>query len=54
MAANDQATGSRRRELLVFLILAVVIWPFITVAVVGGWGFAFWMYYVLAGPPGPG
>jgi periplasmic nitrate reductase NapE len=31
----------------------VVIWPFITVGVVAGWGFLVWMYYMLTGPPGP-
>jgi nitrate reductase NapE len=43
----------RSRELLVFLLLAVLIWPFIAVGVVAGWGFAVWMYYLLTGPPGP-
>ncbi|MBR0648609.1 nitrate reductase [Roseomonas terrae] len=49
------AIRSRRwRELLTFMILAVVIWPFIAVTVVGGWGFIVWMYHVVNGPPGPG
>ena len=42
-----------RREGLLFLLLAVVIWPFIAVAVVGGFGFMVWMYQILTGPPGP-
>ncbi len=41
------------RELLTFLILAVLIWPFIAVGVVSGWGFLVWMYYAFTGPPGP-
>lgn len=45
--------GRRRREALTFLILAVLIWPFITVGVVAGWGFVVWMYYLFTGPPGP-
>jgi nitrate reductase NapE len=44
---------SSRREMLLFLILAVVIWPFIAVGIVAGWGFLVWMYYILTGPPGP-
>jgi periplasmic nitrate reductase NapE len=49
------ATAPRRaREVLVFLLLAVVIWPFIAVGVVAGWGFIVWMYRVVTGPPGPG
>ena len=43
----------RSRELLVFLLLAVLIWPFIAVGVVAGWGFVVWMYYLFTGPPGP-
>lgn len=41
------------REAFVFLLLAFLIWPFIAVGVVAGWGFVVWMYYLLTGPPGP-
>lgn len=52
---HDQLTATaRRRELTAFLILAVVIWPFVTVAIVAGWGFVVWMYHLFTGPPGPG
>jgi nitrate reductase NapE len=51
--ARDAPAPSRWRELLTFLLLAVVIWPFIAVGVVAGWGFVVWMYHVLTGPPGP-
>jgi nitrate reductase NapE len=47
------ARGGRARELLTFLALAVLIWPFIAVGVVAGWGFLVWMYYAFTGPPGP-
>jgi nitrate reductase NapE len=43
----------RRREIFLFLFLAVVIWPVLAVAVVGGYGFLVWMYQLIAGPPGP-
>lgn len=43
----------RRSERLLFVLLAVVIWPFIAVGVVAGWGFLVWMYYMFTGPPGP-
>ncbi len=43
----------RMRELLTFLVLAVLIWPFIAIGVVAGWGFIVWMYYAFTGPPGP-
>ena len=45
--------AARRREVMLFLLLAVVIWPFIAVGVVAGWGFLVWMYYLFTGPPGP-
>jgi nitrate reductase NapE len=43
----------RRAELLVFALLAILVWPVIAVGVVGGWGFAVWMYQQVYGPPGP-
>lgn len=39
--------------MLVFAILAVFVWPILTVGIVGGYGFAVWMYQQIAGPPGP-
>jgi periplasmic nitrate reductase NapE len=45
--------AGRRAEFIVFLILAVVIWPFIAVGVVGGYGFLVWMWQIIFGPPGP-
>lgn len=53
MASGGEHAPSKRRELLTFLFLAVFIWPFIAVAVVGGYGFIVWMYYLFTGPPGP-
>lgn len=47
------APPSRREEIMAFLILAVLIWPFVAVAVVGGYGFLVWMYQIVFGPPGP-
>ncbi|MBP2302188.1 periplasmic nitrate reductase, NapE protein [Azospirillum picis] len=47
------APGTRRRELAMFLMLAVFIWPVLSVAVVGGYGFAVWMSQLIMGPPGP-
>ena len=42
-----------RGEALVFVLLAVLIWPFIAVAIVGGYGFIVWISQIIAGPPGP-
>ncbi len=51
--AQPATNPQRSRELFVFLLLAVLIWPFIAVGVVAGWGFVVWMYYLFTGPPGP-
>lgn len=45
--------GARKREITMFVLLAFVIWPFLAVAVVGGYGFAVWMSQLIFGPPGP-
>ena len=35
-----------------FLFLTVVLAPVLTLAIVGGYGFAVWMLQIIAGPPG--
>jgi len=47
----DEARTARRRELLVFLFLAVVLAPILAVMVVGGYGFLVWMSQMFLGPP---
>lgn len=49
----EPAWHTRGREVLVFLTLAILVWPVLTVGAVGGYGFAVWMYQRIAGPPGP-
>ena len=51
--ADPHKFSRKRREALTFLTLAVLIWPFIAVGIVAGWGFIVWMYYLFTGPPGP-
>ena len=41
----------RRQELLVFVLFTVFVAPALAVAIVGGYGFAIWMYQLLSGPP---
>ena len=52
MATDDDGTMARRRELMVFLFLTVVLAPALSVAIVGGYGFAIWISQLLLGPPG--
>jgi len=44
---------SKKREFLAFLFLTVVLAPALSIALVGSYGFAIWIYQILAGPPGP-
>lgn len=41
----------KRRELVVFVFLTLVLAPVIAVLVVAGYGFLVWMYQIVAGPP---
>jgi nitrate reductase NapE len=44
---------TKRDEIFAFIVLAVLIWPFIAVGIVGGYGFLVWMFQIVFGPPGP-
>ena len=44
--------GSKRRELLAFLFLTVVLFPVLAVLIVSGYGFAVWVSQMFFGPPG--
>ena len=56
MPSSDEIMASgrsrRRSEVLTFLFLTVFLAPILAVAIVGGYGFAVWMYQIFAGPPG--
>ncbi len=52
-SATPPRAPTRGRELFAFLILAVVIWPILSVGIVGGYGFLVWMTQMVFGPPGP-
>ncbi len=49
-SAQDEAAG-KKRELLLFLFLAVVLAPALSVAIVGAYGFAIWTFQLIFGPP---
>jgi nitrate reductase NapE len=51
--AQEPLVPTRRRELLAFLLLSVLIWPVIAVGVVAGYGFLVWMHHAFIGLPGP-
>lgn len=44
---------NKKRELTVFLFVAVVLAPILATVIVGGYGFIIWIYQLILGPPGP-
>ncbi|TVQ88104.1 MAG: nitrate reductase [Chromatiaceae bacterium] len=58
MHAIDQqkpASDSVRqgKEWRLFLFIVLLLFPLLSVAVVGTYGFTVWMYQLIMGPPGP-
>jgi len=56
MSVGSDDTGRPRRkrmEIFAFLFLTAVVMPALAVGVVGSYGFAVWIYQMVAGPPGP-
>ena len=55
VAGDDTGARPRRRrmEIFAFLFLTAVVMPALAVATVGSYGFAVWIYQMVAGPPGP-
>lgn len=45
--------SERRREWGAFLLLAFGLAPVLAVLIVASFGFAVWIYQMIAGPPGP-
>lgn len=50
-APHVAAAATRRAETLMFLALSVLVWPVISVGVVGAYGFAIWMSQLLFHTP---
>lgn len=48
---RDDMEPDKRRELIVFIFLALVLAPILAVLVVSAYGFAVWMFQLIAGPP---
>lgn len=42
---------TRRRELALFLFITVVLFPLLSVMIVGGYGFGVWIWQMFTGPP---
>lgn len=50
MNANTGQPG-KRRELTLFLFITVVLFPLLSVMIVGGYGFGVWIWQMFNGPP---
>jgi nitrate reductase NapE len=50
MPDSAEAT-TKKRELAVFLFLALVLAPILAVIIVAGYGFCVWMVQIIMGPP---
>ncbi|SIQ14669.1 periplasmic nitrate reductase subunit NapE [Aquipseudomonas alcaligenes] len=46
-------TASKAKETRLFLFLVIFLFPILSVAIVGGYGFLVWIIQIFAGPPGP-
>lgn len=50
-ARENDKSSSRKSEWLTFLFVTMVVFPALTVAIVGGYGFVVWMLHLINGPP---
>ncbi|WP_318651989.1 periplasmic nitrate reductase, NapE protein [Pseudomonas sp. PDM16] len=46
-------TVQKAKETRLFLFLVVFLFPILSVAIVGGYGFLVWIIQIFTGPPGP-
>ncbi|HEF4762031.1 periplasmic nitrate reductase, NapE protein [Pseudomonas baetica] len=53
MALAEEQKTQRRKETRLFLFLVVCLFPLLSVAIVGGYGFIVWFLQMIYGPPGP-
>jgi nitrate reductase NapE len=52
----DKSTGrssQKGKETRLFLFLVICLFPLLSIALVGGYGFFIWFMQMLLGPPGP-
>ncbi|MEE4015852.1 periplasmic nitrate reductase, NapE protein [Roseibium sp. FZY0029] len=47
----ENSVPKKRDERIAFILLAVVLAPALSVAIVGGYGFIIWMTQLVLGPP---
>jgi len=54
--ASEQITPKqeKREEWRLFLFIVVFLFPLLSIALVGAYGFSIWIYQLFAGPPSIG
>lgn len=50
-AYNVGMQAEKQREFAVFFFLTFILAPILAVLIVAGYGFAVWMFQLIAGPP---
>lgn len=51
---DDSLPEQKKKEWRLFVFIIVFLFPLLSIALVGGYGFAIWMYQLLMGPPSMG
>jgi periplasmic nitrate reductase NapE len=51
---DDHVHEQKKKEWRLFIFIIVFLFPILSVALVGGYGFSIWMYQLLMGPPSMG
>jgi len=54
LARSDDPSEQKKKEWRLFIFIIVFLFPLLSIALVGGYGFAIWMYQLLMGPPSMG
>ena len=50
---QETVAERKRKEWRLFLFIIILLFPLLSVMLVGGYGFSIWMYQLIMGPPGP-
>ena len=53
MDTTPERSATKGKETRLFVFLVVCLFPLLSVALVGGYGFIIWFSHMLFGPPGP-
>ncbi|WP_161866970.1 MULTISPECIES: periplasmic nitrate reductase, NapE protein [Pseudomonas] len=53
MDTTPERRATKGKETRLFVFLVVCLFPLLSVALVGGYGFIIWFTQMLFGPPGP-